>query len=165
MVTIYSYTPQSADKKGKAVCLAILGTAGVLILLSELFAEYKPVLMTAGFIIALFGILACTRFLMTSYTYSLESGADGTPPDLVIREMRGKVNRIVCRVSVSGGKLRHDNKKNKPRGAVYDYRPSPFSEGPRIFEVSERDGGGFVRFNPDEAMIDIMRSSGCEVEE
>jgi len=31
--------------------------------------------------------------------------------------------------------------------------------------VPERDGDGFVRFSPDEKMIEIMRSLGCEVQE
>ena len=165
MLTLYSHTPESGDPKSRAVCFSTLGTAGALILLSEILSAYKPILMTAGFIVALFGIAVCARLLMTSYTYSLESSADGTPPDLVIRERRGKLDRTVCRVSVSGGRLTRGAGSKKPKGAVYDYRPSPFTPAWWTFEVPERDGSGFVRFNPDEKMIALMRSAGCEVEE
>jgi hypothetical protein len=165
MITLYSHTPEGGDRKSRAVCFATLGVAGALILLSEVFAAYKPVFQTLGFIIALFGILLCARLLMTSYTYSLEAAADGTPPDLVIRERRGKIDRTVCRVSVSGGRLTRAEDSKKPKGEVYDYRPSPFAPTSWVFEVAEVDGGGFVKFNPDEKMIAIMRSVGCEVVE
>ena len=164
MVTLYSYKPESADSTTKAISFGILGGAGALILLSEILAEYKPVLQTAGFVVALFGVLFCSRFLLAGYTYIIESAADGSPPDLVITEQKGKTVRIVCRVSIVGGKLYRDEKSKKPDGAVYDYRPSPFAPNGWIFKIPERDGEGFVRFTPDERMIELMREIGCEVE-
>ena len=77
MVTIYSYKPESADSTSKAISFGVLGGAGALVLLSEILPEYKPVLQTAGFILALFGVLFCSRFLLSSYTYIIESAADG----------------------------------------------------------------------------------------
>ena len=164
MVTLYSYKPESADSTTKAISFGILGGAGALILLSEILAEYKPVLQTAGFVVALFGVLFCSRFLLAGYTYIIESAADGSPPDLVITEQKGKTVRIVCRVSIVGGKLYRDEKSKKPDGAVYDYRPSPFAPNSWVFKIPERDGEGFVRFTPDERMIELMREIGCEVE-
>ena len=164
MVTLYSYKPESADSTTKAISFGILGGAGALILLSEILAEYKPVLQTAGFVVALFGVLFCSRFLLAGYTYIIESAADGSPPDLVITEQKGKNVRIVCRVSIAGGKLYRDEKSKKPDGTVYDYRPSPFAPNGWIFKIPERDGEGFVRFTPDERMIELMREIGCEVE-
>ena len=165
MINLYSYKPEGADSTTKSIAFAILGGAGALILLSEMLTEYKPVLLTAGFIIALFGVLFCSRFLLSSYTYIIESAADGSSPDLVITEQKGKVTRTVCRVSIAGGKLYRDEKSKKPNGAVYDYRPSPFTPSPWVFKVPERDGEGFVKINPDEKMIELMREIGCEVEE
>lgn len=165
MIRIYSYKPESADSTTKAIAFVILGGAGALILLSEILAAYKPILQTAGFILALFGVLFCSRFLLSGYTYIIESAADGTPPDLVITEQKGKVTRTVCRVSIAGGKLRRDEKSKKPDGTVYDYTPSPFAPEKWIFKVPERDGEGYVRFTPDEKMISLMREIGCEVEE
>jgi hypothetical protein len=165
MVNVYSYKPESADSTTKAIAFAILGSAGALILLSEILAEYKPILLTAGFVIALFGVLFCSRFLLSGYTYIIESAADGTPPDLVITEQKGKITRTVCRVSIAGGKLYRDERSKKPDGAVYDYRPSPYAPNSWVFKVPERDGEGYVKFTPDEKMIDLMREIGCEVEE
>lgn len=165
MVTLYSCKPESADKLSKAISFAILGGAAILILLSEILSEYKPILQTAGFIIALFGVMFCSRFLLSGYTYLLESAADGSSPDLVITEQKGKTTRIVCRVSVAGGKLFRDEKSKKPEGRIYDYRPSPFADNSWVFMVPERDGEGCVKFCPDEKMIALMRDIGCEVEE
>ncbi len=165
MITLYSYKPEAADSTTKAISFGILGGAAILILLSEFLPEYKPVLQTAGFVIALFGVLFCSRFLLSGYTYVIESAADGSSPDLVITEQKGKVTRIVCRVSIAGGRLYRDEKSKKPDGAVYDYRPSPFSPNSWVFKVPERDGEGYVKFTPDEKMIGLMREIGCEVEE
>lgn len=165
MVSIYSYKPEGADSTTNAISFGILGGAGALILLSEILGQYKPVLQTAGFVLALFGVLFCSRFLLAGYTYIIESAADGSSPDLVITEQKGKTARIVCRVSIAGGKLYRDEKSKKPEGAVYDYRPSPFAPNGWVFKVPEKDGEGYVKFTPDERMIELMREIGCEVEE
>lgn len=165
MITIYSYSPERADATSKAISFSILSAAGVLLIISEFLTEYKPIFQTAGFVIALFGVLFCSRFLMSEYTYILESAADGSPPDLVITERKGKVTRTVCRVSVAGGKLFPISKEKKLSGAVYDYRPSPFTPDSYVFRVPERDGEGYVKFSPDKKMTELMREIGCEVEE
>lgn len=165
MVTIYSYKPESADSTSKAISFGVLGGAAILILLSEILSEYKPILQTAGFVLALFGVLFCSRFLLSDYTYIIESAADGSSPDLVITEQKGKTARIVCRISIAGGKLFRDEKSKKPEGAVYDYRPSPFAPNSWVFKVPEKDGEGFVKFTPDDRMVELMRGIGCEVEE
>ena len=165
MIRIYSYKPEGADSTSKAISFGVLGGAAILILLSEILAEYEPILMTAGFVLALFGVLFCSRFLLAGYTYIIESAADGSSPDLIITEQKGKVARTVCRVSIAGGKLYRDEKSKKPDGIVYDYRPSPFAPNGWIFKVPEKDGEGYVKFTPDERMIELMREIGCEVEE
>jgi len=162
---IYSYSPEKGDSRSKTLAFCILGGAAFLVLLGEFLGEYKPILQTAGFVVAIAGIMICSRFLLSGYTYIIEGSEDGKAPDLVIIENRGKVNRTVCRVSASGGRLFRADGGKKPDGRVYDYRPSPFVSDSWIYVVPERDGDGFVRFSPDEKMIEIMRSLGCEVQE
>ncbi len=165
MMKIYSYSPEKGDSTSKAIAFAVLGGATILIMLGEFLSEYKPILQTAGFVLAMAGVLVCSRFLLSGYTYSLEA-AEGASPDLVIVENKGKVNRTVCRVSVVGGKLYRDVKGEKGKkfdGKLYDYRPSPFTPDSWVYEVPERDGEGFVRFCPDEKMVSLMREMGCEV--
>ena len=83
MVTLYSYKPESADSTTKAISFGILGGAGALILLSEILAEYKPVLQTAGFVVALFGVLffghllyfaaaACVVYFIVAIIYTVK---------------------------------------------------------------------------------------------
>lgn len=165
MIPIYSYKPEHADSTSKVISFVVLGAAAALIMLGEILKEYQPLLMTAGFVLAMCGVLVCIRFLLSTYTYIIEADTEAGIADLVITEIKGKTLRTVCRVSLAGGRLFADEKGKKPNGAVYDYRPSPFTPNSRYFEVPERDGEGFVRFSPDEKMVELMRSLGCEVEE
>ncbi len=159
----YSHTPPCGDKVSRALTVALIALAAVLLVLGELFASLKPIFQAAGFGALLLAVLFCTRFLLSGYTYSIELSDDGEEGDLVITENRGKARRTVCRVSVKGARLSRPQKKQS--GRVYDYRPSPFIAEHYLFEVSERDGGGFIRFCPDEKIVNILRSLGCEVEE
>jgi len=165
MIPIYSYKPEHADSTSKAIAFAVLGAAAALIMLGEILKEYQPLFITAGFVLAMAGVLVCIRFLLSAYTYIIEADTESGIADLVITEMKGKTIRTVCRVSIAGSRLFADEKGKKPDGMIYDYRPSPFAPDSRYFEVPERDGEGYVRFSPDEKMIELMRSFGCEVEE
>lgn len=163
---IYSYSPPRGDSVSKTLAFVIFGGAAILVLLAEFLPEISPILKTGGFVLAMAGLLVCTRFLLLGYTYSIESAADCTPPDLVIVENKGKVNRTVCRVSVAGGKLsRLDKSRKRVSGKVYDYRPSPFCSESWVFEVPERDGEGIVYFCPDSNMVSLMQSAGCFLSE
>ncbi len=157
----YSYSPPRGDSLSRAIVFALLGGAAIIVMLGEFLTDIKPILQTVGFVPAVLGVMLCSRFMLSGYTYTIELGADGSSADLVIVENRGKANRTVCRVSAIGGRL----VRKKAEGRCYDYRPTPFSEDSYFYIVSDRDGGGIVRFCPDERMIDIMRSLGCEVEE
>ncbi len=164
-MNIYSYTPERVESTSKTIAFCILGGAAILVLLGEFVGEYKPILQTAGFVLAMGGVLVCSRFLLSGYTYNIEA-ADGASPDLVIIEHKGKTGRTVCRVSLAGGRLfRPEKGKRLDPRRIYDYRPSPFAPDSWVYEVPERDGEGFVRFSPNAEMVEIMRELGCEVSE
>ncbi len=158
----YSYSPPRGDAFSRAIVFALLGGAAVIVLFGEFLTEYKPIFQTAGFLPAIAGVMFYARFLLSGYTYTVEVSAEGSGADLVIVENRGKANRTVCRVSAVGGNLL---RAKRGEGRSFDYRPTPFAEPSYYYEVSERDGGGYVRFCPDEKMVQILSSLGCEVEE
>ncbi len=157
----YTYSPPRGDQTSQIITFCTLGGAMILVLLGEFIGAYKTVLQMAGFLTALAGIMLCTRWLLSGYTYTIELSDDGASADLVIVENKGKVNRTVCRVSAVGGKL---SRTKSSEGKLYDYRPSPFVKDAWIYEVPASDGDGFVRFCPDEKMVEIMQALGCEVE-
>ena len=163
---IYSFSPPRGDSVSKALAFVLLGGAAIAVMLAEFLQGIASILQTGGFALAMAGLLVCTRFLLSGYTYSIESEADGTSPDLVIVENKGKINRTVCRVSLAGGKLsRFDKSRKLPGDKVYDYRPSPFVADSWVFEVPARDGEGFVIFSPDDKMISLMQSAGSILSE
>lgn len=159
---LYSYSPERGDGASKLTAFLILASAAALLLLGELFSELKPLLQAGGFALALGGILVCSRFLLSGYTYCIEL-SDAAAPDLVIIEHRGKADRTVCRVSILGGKLYCKDLKRERGVRLYDHRPSPFRSPSVFFEIPERDGEGFIRFCPDEKMLSLMKELGCEV--
>lgn len=157
---IYSYTPERGDKISRALIYSLAGVGLALALLAEILPKVSNPLHVAAFALMLASILVWSR-CMVSFTYSIESAEDGRPPDLIVRENKGKTSRILSRVSLDGGRLIRSD-KFKPDGApVYDHRPSIFIKDYWIFEVSERETRAFIRFSPDEEMLNILREAGC----
>lgn len=162
-MVIYSYTPERGDKISRAMIWSLAGAGLTLALLAEIIESVSSILHVIAFGALLGSVLIWSR-CMLSFTYSIETEGEGRAPDLVVRENKAKSSRILSRVSIAGGKLIHSD-KFKPGGApVYDHRPTPFSKDYWVFEVPERDGAGFIRFSPDEEMLELIRTLGCEVE-
>ncbi|MGM9642094.1 MAG: hypothetical protein ACI3XI_02680 [Eubacteriales bacterium] len=157
----YSYSPPRGDKVSTAITYILICAAVVLLILSEVLADIKPFFQASGFAAILIAVMFCSRYVLSGYTYTVRLSDDGERADLVVVENRGKQNRTVCRISATDSRL---FKAKKLAGRVYDYRPTPFIRDSWVFEVPEDDGGGFIRFCPDERMIEILRSLGCEVE-
>ena len=161
---IYSYTPERGDKISRAIIYSSAGAGLTLAILAEIILSVSSILHVIAFGALLCSILVWSR-CMISFTYSIESSEDGRPPDLVVRENKAKSSRILSRVSLKGGKLIR-LESFKPNGApIYDHRPGMFMKDYWIYEVPESDGEGFIRFAPDEKMLELMRSLGCEAEE
>ena len=160
---IYSYTPERGDKTSRAIIWSLAGAGLTLAILAEIIISVSSILHVIAFGALLCSILIWSR-CMLGFTYSIEIEGEGRAPDLVVRENKAKSSRVLSRVSIRGGRLIRAS-SFKPNGApVYDHRPTPFSKDHWIFEVPESDGEGFIRFAPDEEMIELMRSLGCEVE-
>ncbi len=162
-MVIYSYTPERGDKISRAIIYSLAGAGLTLAVLAEIIKSVSSVLHVIAFGTLLCSILIWSR-CMLSFTYSIETQGEGRAPDLVVRENKAKSSRILSRVSIAGGKLiRASNFKSNGK-PVYDHRPTPFSKDHWVYEVPERDGEGYIRFSPDEKMLELMRSLGCEVE-
>lgn len=160
---IYSYTPERGDKISRAIIYSLAGSGLTLAILAEIILSASSVLHVIAFGALLGSILVWSR-CMLSFTYSIESSEDGRPPDLVVRENKAKSSRILSRVSIKGGKLIRPSGFKANGVPVFDHRPTVFMKDYWIYEVPESDGEGFIRFAPDEKMIDLMRSLGCEAD-
>jgi hypothetical protein len=160
---IYSYTPERGDKISRAIIYSLAGAGLTLALLAEIIASVSSILHVIAFGALLCSILVWSR-CMLSFTYSIETEGEGRAPDLVVRENKAKSSRVLSRVSIRGGRLIHSS-AFKPNGAqVFDHRPTIFVKDYWIYEVPESDGEGFIRFAPDEKMLELMRSLGCDTE-
>lgn len=161
---VYSYTPERGDRISRILIYSLAGVGLVLAFLAEIIPNAASALHVAAFALMLASILVWSR-CMISFTYSIESAEDGRAPDLVVRENKGRTSRILSRVSLDGARLIRSD-RFKPDGApVYDHRPSVFIKNYWVFEVSEREGTAYIRFTPDEKMLDLIRMAGCEVYE
>lgn len=160
---IYSYTPERGDKISRAMIWSLAGAGLPLAVLAEIIVSVSSILHVIAFGALLGSILIWSR-CMLCFTYSIETEGEGRAPDLVVRENKAKSSRVLSRVSIAGGKLIRASNFKSNGAPVYDHRPTPFSKDYWVFEVPERDGEAFIRFSPDEEMLELMRSLGCEVE-
>ena len=156
---VYSYTPERGDKISRALIYSLAGAGLALAAIAEIATAIASILHVAAFALMLGSILFWSR-CMLSFTYSIESSEDGRPPDLVVRENKGKTSRILSRVSLDGARLIRSN-CFKPEGApVFDHRPSIFIKDYWVFEVAERETKAYIRFSPDEEMLKLLRGAG-----
>ncbi len=160
---IYSYSPKSGDSKTKLLVFSLLSLSLAIVIIGGLLPVYKGVLQAAGFVVAIVSVMLCARFIMTSYTYIVEDRDSDGYCDFVIKETRGGRSRTVCRIEIGGSTLfLESNGKAMPKGEVYDYRPSLFISPVYRLCANERDGGGSVRFCPDEKMVQLLQSLGAK---
>ena len=156
---VYSYTPERGDKISRALIYSLAGAGLALAAIAEIATAIASILHVAAFALMLGSILFWSR-CMLSFTYSIESSEDGRPPDLVVRENKGKTSRILSRVSLDGARLIRSY-CFKPEGApVFDHRPSIFIKDYWVFEVAERETKAYIRFSPDEEMLKLLRGAG-----
>ncbi|MCQ2354787.1 MAG: hypothetical protein MJ102_06765 [Clostridia bacterium] len=153
----YEYKPPK-DRLIIAVVFALLLLSIVVFAAGSALREYAGLMELSGVVLAAGGLLIGTRYLMTEYVYAVEmtdSATDGY--DLVITECRGKVRRVVCRVSVSGGKLQKITPDTpKPKCTIFNYCQSPRQSDACYFFPDEKEGGGAVKFSPDATLIRLL---------
>lgn len=162
---MYEYRPPK-DIFSRVLLGALLAAGAGMILAGAALPSGGAFLQTGGCALILAGLLIGSRFVMTRYCYSVEY-TDGRPreagPDLVVTEQRGRRRRVVCRVSVAGGRLVKLPRGHRARKAArgdsapyFDYSPALLPGGTHYFFPSEEDGGGCLRFSPDPYLEDLL---------
>lgn len=159
---IYEYSP-SRDKYTGVVVGVLIAAAFAVFVAGSFAPAYSGLLELAAVALAAAGILLCSRAFLTRYVYTVETSdkmsdpLDGPDADLVITEIRGKVSRVVCRVSVRDGTIRRIRRDTKrPDGPIYNYCPGLFPEDPCWFYPSGSEGGGGVKIAPDAKLFRIL---------
>lgn len=159
---IYEYSPSHDKYTGAAVGVLIVIAFAVFVG-GSFVPAYAGLFELAAVALAAAGILLCSRGLLTRYVYTVETSDKSRDPlddpdaDLVITEIRGKVSRVVCRVSVKGGAIRRIRRDTpKPDAPVFNYCPGLFPEDPCWFYPSEAEGGGGVKILPDGKLFRLL---------
>jgi len=160
MYTCYSGEPK---KWAKAVVIGLAVLAVLLFLASYVIQTYKGIFQLAAAISVCASLLLSFK-LLTSYIYEISENDTPGAYDLVITEVRGKKNRVVCRVSVPAGSLitLADNEKLPDvYGPKCDFTVWGVDKSTVMYFLpSEEEGGGIVRFAPDAEMVTIMERLG-----
>lgn len=159
---IYEYSP-SRNKYTGVVVGTLIAAAFAVFVAGSFAPAYAGLLELAAVALAAAGILLCSRAFLTKYVYTVETSDKSRDPlddpdaDLVITEIRGKVSRVVCRVSVKGGAIRRIRRDTpKPDRPIFNYCPGLFPEEPCWFYPSEAEGGGGVKFAPDGKLFRLL---------
>lgn len=162
---IYSYSPKTSDGKDRLLVFLILALGVAAVIAGGFLPAYRGIVQMLGFVVLILGVMLCARYMLTSYTYVIEEADNEGFHDFVVKETKGGRMRTVCRVRIEGSTLKRGSRaSSRATGASYDYRASLFGDGCYCLSVSERDGGGSVRFSPDEKTVELLYSLGAKKE-
>lgn len=165
----YEYRPPK-DGGMKTLVFLLLICSIIIFAASAAMEAYAGLLELGAVILAAAGLLLGTRYLMTDYIYAVGPG-DGISDrynghngyseynryDLTITECRGRKRRVVCRVSVNEGKLEKITPNTpKPKGIIFNYCTGIHPANACYYFPGERDGGGVIKFSPDDTLIRIL---------
>lgn len=157
---MYSCYTGQPKKWAKSVVVGLAVLAVVLFLAGYVVQSYKGLWQLSAAICAVSSLLLSFR-LLTSYIYEISDCERAGEYDLVITEVRGRKNRVVCRVSVKTGrliKLAEGEKLPETAGPKCDFTVwGAEKEDVMYFLPDENEGGGIVRFAPDEKMKEIIK--------
>ena len=159
-MTLYAHSPKNGDSGTRVLAFCLLFGGLIIIMLSSLVKAYAGAVQMLGFLLAIASVMVCTRFMLTYYTYSVESPDGDGIADLVIIERRGGRERTVCRVAVSGGRLTVATRANKPLGRCFDYRPGLFT--PSYYFTPTDSDGDSIRFSPDDRLLSALCALGAK---
>lgn len=161
----YDYTPEPNRKTGLAISFSFFLPSMILLAVRTDVPFYRSVLFAAS--IFLFTVGACIffRFVMTRFTYRVESNYGGE--DLVIFCVTGKKSRTVLRVSfdsfisVCETKDKRTRKKNeKKKTRKYFYCSDIFGKDRYFLYLYDSGERCRIKFCPD-ATIRRLISDAC----
>ena len=157
---MYSYTPEANRKTGLALSFSFFIPSMMLLLIKSNVAFYRSALFASS--ILLFAVGACVffRFVMTSFTYRIESNYNGE--DLVILCTTGKRVRTLLRVSFdSFAELCpcQDKKKKKTKTKNYFYCADIFGKGRYFLYLYDDFEACRVKFCPDETIVRVIEEA------
>lgn len=155
----YDYTPEVNRKTGLALSFSCFIPSMMLLAIRTDTPFYRSILFSLS--ILLFAVGACIffRFVMTSFTYRIESNYAGE--DLVIFCTTGKKSRTVLRVSFDSlaELCQSTDKKKKTKTKNYFYCADAFGKGRYFLYLYDNGEMCRVRFCPDETIVRVIEEA------
>ena len=158
---MYEFSP----KPRKNLLYFIIFSCAILGIVSfapfDISEKYSLWLKALGFVLLAAAFILADRYVMTYFSYSIEKNDEGGI-DFCVREIRYRRARVVCRVYLHEIKEIKKIKKGKQsdisRGAlVFNYRRDFLPSEHFLIRGEGKDGEFFIRFSPDDEMVNIIR--------
>ena len=156
---MYQYQPKRENKTA-SVLLLVLALASVITVGVSVFTKaFAGILQTAAVLMLAAEVALFIRYFRKTFVYRIQNfGPEGTSPDLVVSEVTGKDNIIVCRLSLDdlyGIKKRTENKNVKGR-KKYNYCIDIAPKNAFCLEFTDCGTPVTVIISPDEKMLSIL---------
>lgn len=158
-MVVYSCAPSKSDKKTRIIVLLVFLLSLALMVYGVFSEGDGTIIRYFALAMLLIAALLCGRYVLTIYIYSIERDDEESPCDLVIRAVRLKKTKVVCRVRISGGTFVPANrigKYNREGRKIRNYVPGMPDDREFWFLSSESEGGDAILFTPDKTMADIL---------
>ena len=159
---MYSYTPEANRKTGLALSFSCFIPSMMLLLIKTNVTFYRSVLFCASILLFTVGACVFFRFVMTSFTYRIESNYGSE--DLVIFCTTGKRVRTVLRVSFDSltelcpcGNKKDKKKRGKTKN--YFYCADIFGKGRYFLYLYDDFELCRIRFCPDETIVRAIETA------
>lgn len=162
MKKLYEFEPRLKKIREKiimSVCLLLsslsYGVSG--------FLPYPALYQLLAVILLTVAVLVIVRYLLRDYVYAIHADEDGDGCELVIVEILGKKQTVVCRVSLADVEkmlpcalfLKSEGKR---KGEIYRYVSEMFPEDAFFLEVSNSEKHFFVEILADQRLSQLISS-------
>ena len=162
MKKLYEFEPRLKKIREKIVM-------SVCLLLSSLsygvsgFFPYPALYQLLAVILLTVAVLVIVRYLLRDYVYAIHADEDGDGCELVIVEILGKKQTVVCRVSLADvEKMLPRNiylqTRSKQKTEVYHYVSEMFPEHAFYLEASNGEKYFFVEILADQGLSQLISS-------
>lgn len=156
---MYQYQPKRENKIASILLLVFALVSVFMIGMSALMRSFTGIFQTAAVLSLAIEVALFVRYFRKTYVYRIQYfGTEDDAPDLIVSEVSGKDNVIVCRLSLGeldGIKTRSDRKKVRA-GKKYNYCVDIAPKNAVYLEFTDSGMPVTVILSPDEKMISVF---------
>lgn len=156
---MYQYQPKRENKIASVLLLAVAILSVAMVGISVSVSSFAGIFQFVAVLLLAAEVALFVRYFRKTYVYRIQYfGTESDVPDLVVSEVSGKDNVIVCRLSLNdleGMKTRSERKKVRA-GKRYNYCVDIAPKNAVYLEFTDSGMPVTVIISPDDEMISVF---------